>query len=54
MSDGGNRLVQSVKCRAVLTTPDPIKKVIGFCQEARHATRRDPAEHQGRGCGSRR
>jgi hypothetical protein len=30
MSDGGNRLVQSVKCRAVLTTPDPIDKVIDF------------------------
>lgn len=30
MSDGGNRLVQSVKCRAVLTTPDPIEKVINF------------------------
>jgi hypothetical protein len=30
MSDGGNRLVQSVKCRAVLGTPDPIEKVIDF------------------------
>ena len=30
MSDGGNPLVQSVKCRAILTTPDPIDKVIAF------------------------
>ena len=30
MSDGGDRLVQSVKCRAVLTTPDPIEKVVDF------------------------
>jgi hypothetical protein len=30
MSDGGNPLVQSVKCRAILTTPDPIEKVIAF------------------------
>jgi hypothetical protein len=30
MSDGGNPLVQSVKCQAVLTTPDPIDKVIEF------------------------
>ena len=30
MSDGGNRLVQSIKCRAVLGTPDPIEKVIDF------------------------
>jgi hypothetical protein len=30
MSDGGNPLVQSIKCQAVLTTPDPIEKVIEF------------------------
>jgi hypothetical protein len=33
MSDGGNPLVQSVKCRAILTTPDPIEKVIEFYSE---------------------
>jgi len=33
MSDGGNPLVKSVKCRAVLTTPDPIEKVIAFYSE---------------------
>jgi hypothetical protein len=30
MSDGGNPLVPDVKCRAILTTPDPIEKVIAF------------------------
>jgi hypothetical protein len=30
MSDGGNPLVQSIKCQAILTTPDPIEKVIEF------------------------
>jgi hypothetical protein len=30
MSDGGNRLLQSIKCRAILTTPDPIEKVVDF------------------------
>ena len=30
MSDGGNPAVQSIKCAAVLTTPDPIEKVIAF------------------------
>jgi hypothetical protein len=30
MSDGGHPLVQSVKCRAILTTPDPTEKVIEF------------------------
>jgi hypothetical protein len=30
MGDGGNPLVQSIKCRAILTTPDPIEKVIAF------------------------
>jgi hypothetical protein len=29
-SDGGNPLVQSIKCRAILTTPDPMEKVIAF------------------------
>jgi hypothetical protein len=38
MSDGGNRLVQSVKCRAVLTTPDPIEKVIDFYSKKLVAT----------------
>jgi hypothetical protein len=30
MSDGGNPLLQSVKCQAILTTSDPIEKVIEF------------------------
>ena len=30
MSDGGNPLLQSVKCTAVLTTADPIEKVVEF------------------------
>jgi hypothetical protein len=33
MSDGGNPQVQSVKCQAILTTPDPIEKVIEFYSE---------------------
>lgn len=33
MSDGGIPRVQSVKCAAVLTTPDPIEKVIGYYAE---------------------
>jgi hypothetical protein len=30
MSDGGNPLLQSVKCQAILTTSDPFEKVIEF------------------------
>jgi hypothetical protein len=30
MSDGGNPLLQSVKCQAILTTPDPIERVIEY------------------------
>jgi hypothetical protein len=33
MSDGGNPLVQSVRCTAVLTSPDPVEKVIAFYSE---------------------
>jgi hypothetical protein len=33
MSDGGNAQEQSVKCKAVLTTPDPIEKVIAYYTE---------------------
>jgi hypothetical protein len=33
MSDGGNPTLQSVKCRAVLTTPDTIEDVITFYSE---------------------
>jgi hypothetical protein len=33
MSDGGNPQLQSVKCKAVLTTPDPIEKVIAYYAE---------------------
>jgi hypothetical protein len=30
MSDGGNPTLQSIKCKAVLTTVDPINKVVEF------------------------
>jgi hypothetical protein len=30
MSDGGNPLVPDVQCQAILTTPDPIEKVVEF------------------------
>jgi hypothetical protein len=30
MSDGGTPLIQAVKCQAILTTTDPIEKVIAF------------------------
>ena len=30
MSDGGNPLVRSVQCEAVLATPDPVEKVVAF------------------------
>jgi hypothetical protein len=30
MSDGGNPRLQSIKCQAVLTTGDPVEKVIAF------------------------
>jgi hypothetical protein len=30
MSDGGNPLLQSVKCQAVLTTPDSFEKVVEY------------------------
>jgi hypothetical protein len=33
MSDGGNPLVQDVRCQAILTTPDPIEKVVKFYSE---------------------
>lgn len=33
MSDGGNPQLQSVKCQAILTTSDPIEKVIAFYAE---------------------
>lgn len=33
MSDGGNPHLQSVKCAAVLTTPDPVDKVVAFYAE---------------------
>ncbi len=33
MSDGGSPGIQAVKCAAVLTTPDPIDKVIAFYAE---------------------
>jgi hypothetical protein len=33
MSDGGNPLVQSIKCQAILTTADPIEKVVAFYQK---------------------
>ena len=42
MGDGGNPEVQSVKCRANLTTPDPIEKVIAFYAEKLGPARRRP------------
>ena len=33
MSDGGNPLVPSVKCQAILTTADPVEKVIAYYSE---------------------
>jgi hypothetical protein len=33
MSDGGNPSVVDVNCRAVLTTPDPIEKVVKFYED---------------------
>ena len=33
MSDGGNPTLQSVKCKALLTTADPIDKVIAYYSE---------------------
>ena len=33
MSDGGNPLIQSVKCRAILTTADSFEKVMAFYSE---------------------
>jgi hypothetical protein len=33
MSDGGNPLVPSVKCQAILTTADPVEKVVAFYSE---------------------
>ncbi len=41
MSDGGNPLQQSVKCAAILSTPDPVEKVIKYYTEklAAHETR---------------
>jgi hypothetical protein len=40
MADGGYPLVQSVKCHAVLITPDPIETVIAF-YETKLGTRRE-------------
>src|SRR5690242_12236615 len=33
MSDGGNPLLQSVKCQAILTTADPDERVLGLYSE---------------------
>jgi hypothetical protein len=33
MSDGGNPSLPDVRCQAVLTTPDPIEKVVRFYSE---------------------
>ena len=30
MSDGGNPLLQSMKCKAILSTADPVEKVVEF------------------------
>ena len=39
MSDGGNPLLQSVKCKATLTTPDPFEKVITYYSQSNFETR---------------
>jgi hypothetical protein len=41
MSDGGNPLLQSVKCKATLTTPDPFQKVIMYYSQNHYETRAD-------------
>jgi hypothetical protein len=45
MSDGGNPLVQSIKCRALLATSDSVEKVVAFytkkVQSTRAAKQRD-------------
>ncbi len=40
MSDGGNPKIQSIICKAILTTPDPFDKVVKFYGEKLGA---DPA-----------
>ncbi len=47
MSDGGNPLIPDVKCQAILTTPDPIEKVITFYSEKLEAPRA-PGEQKAR------
>ncbi len=48
MSDGGNPLLQSVKCKATLTTPDPFQKVITYYSQNHYETRADKAPRGGR------
>ncbi len=48
MSDGGNPLLQSVKCNATLTTPDPFQKVITYYSQNNFETRADSEPRGGR------
>jgi hypothetical protein len=47
MSDGGNPRMQSIKCQAVLTTRDPIDKVIAF-YASKLVAAAEPGEEAGR------
>jgi hypothetical protein len=57
MSDGGVPGIQSIRCHAILTTPDPFAKVVAF-YEARLGTppaaepQKEPAEKPDRGAQS--
>ena len=48
MSDGGNPLLQSVKCKAILTTPDPFELVTTYFAQKNFETRADREPHGGR------
>jgi hypothetical protein len=47
MSDGGNPLLQSVKCKATLTTTDPFEKVTTYYAQDNLNTRADREPHGG-------
>lgn len=39
MSDGGNPVLQSIKCQAILVTADPVDKVLEFYSKKNEASR---------------
>ena len=47
MSDGGNPLLQSVKCKATLTTTDAFEKVTTYYAQENFDTRADKEPHGG-------